>query len=266
MKPFFAIQNSRKQAENHKLGLKSEGNPLADLSEHIQKVLLKKIHPTLCDHLNAVNMQPQVYGTRWIRVLFSREFSLTNTIRIWDMLFCCSTRKDFPLIPYFALAMIIGIQNRLLNHEYVDCLKILLDYPQLESVERIIAKALEFEGSYSVKGKQSSSVSIPSAIKLDDSKEFDSDQNGMLDQTPFSDVLTKLNLFKQNDNAEVAKLTQQVEGIRTTCKTVALHIEEIVEVLKVELSKDNVAVNEVILKKAYRIANLEGCFEWFHEI
>ena len=50
---------------------------------------------------------------RWLRMLFTREFSLPDAMIIWDGLF--STEQPFELVPWVCVAMLIRIRN---NREF----------------------------------------------------------------------------------------------------------------------------------------------------
>ena len=41
----------------------------------------------LAQHLQKINLTPQLYGLRWIRLFFSREFHLRDVCAVWDAIF-----------------------------------------------------------------------------------------------------------------------------------------------------------------------------------
>ena len=55
----------------------------------IQEQQLRRIDPQLCVHLEASYVQAQLYGMRWSRLMFGREFPLSHSqsLRVWDFLF-----------------------------------------------------------------------------------------------------------------------------------------------------------------------------------
>merc|ERR1719466_408090 len=65
---------------------KTTGNKLVDNLNYIQYVLLKRHDPTLCARLEKLEIFPQIYGIRWLRLLFGREFNLADTLELWDAL------------------------------------------------------------------------------------------------------------------------------------------------------------------------------------
>jgi hypothetical protein len=48
--------------------------------------LMMKVDPDLGYHLQEQNVNPQFYSLRWLMLLLSQEFSISNAIRLWDTL------------------------------------------------------------------------------------------------------------------------------------------------------------------------------------
>lgn len=48
--------------------------------------------------------------SRWLRLLFTREFSLPDAMILWDGIFACD--QTFELVPWICVAMLIRIRNR----------------------------------------------------------------------------------------------------------------------------------------------------------
>ena len=71
--------------------------------------LLKQFEPVLRTRLDQIDIPPQIYGLRWLRVLFSREFSLENTLTLWDMIFSDSPTLEFA--DYICVAMLCFIRS-----------------------------------------------------------------------------------------------------------------------------------------------------------
>lgn len=46
---------------------------------------------------------------RWLRLLFTREFSMDDAMTLWDGLFACD--PSFELVPWVCVAMLIRIRN-----------------------------------------------------------------------------------------------------------------------------------------------------------
>jgi TBC1 domain family member 5 len=75
--------------------------------------LLDKLDNTLYKHIQTLEIQPQLYALKWMRLLFSREFHLEDTLVIWDSLFCAG--PDLPLLDYMAIAMLMFIRRDMLE-------------------------------------------------------------------------------------------------------------------------------------------------------
>lgn len=47
--------------------------------------------------------------SRWLRLLFTREFSMNDAMKLWDNLFACDPTLE--LAPWVCVAMLIRIRN-----------------------------------------------------------------------------------------------------------------------------------------------------------
>ncbi|KEP62661.1 UNVERIFIED_CONTAM: TBC domain-containing protein [Hammondia hammondi] len=187
---------------------------------HIFHSLLRKSDTALYDHLVEMDVQPQLFLLRWLRLLFSREFHVQDTIFIWDAIFAdaylrngiaplssnsnssvnstpsstsvlspsspsCSgvsltqgidlmsssrlsvacgasplgqgsssspsyvpeklgaaASSRLPLTDFFALAMLMFVRENLLASDETSCLRRLLKFPPIESLQPLILLAL----------------------------------------------------------------------------------------------------------------------------
>lgn len=48
----------------------------------------------LAQHLLKINLTPQLYGLRWIRLFFSREFHLRDVCVVWDAIFGAHSERN----------------------------------------------------------------------------------------------------------------------------------------------------------------------------
>ncbi|XP_063308379.1 TBC1 domain family member 5 [Pelobates fuscus] len=106
----------------------------------IQDQLLKKHDIELYMHLNRLEIAPQIYGLRWVRLLFGREFPLQDLLVVWDALFADSVALD--LVDYIFVAMLLYIRDALISSNYQTCLGLLMHYPPVGDVHSLILKAL----------------------------------------------------------------------------------------------------------------------------
>uniref|UniRef100_A0A8C5N3J0 TBC1 domain family member 5 n=1 Tax=Leptobrachium leishanense TaxID=445787 RepID=A0A8C5N3J0_9ANUR len=107
---------------------------------YIQDQLLKKHDIELYMHLNRLEIAPQIYGLRWVRLLFGREFPLQDLLVVWDALFADSVMLD--LVDYVFIAMLLYIRDALISSNYQTCLGLLMHYPPVGDVHSLILKAL----------------------------------------------------------------------------------------------------------------------------
>ncbi|XP_041105009.1 TBC1 domain family member 5-like isoform X2 [Polyodon spathula] len=106
----------------------------------IQDQLLKKHDIELYMHLNRLEIAPQIYGIRWVRLLFGREFPLQDLLVVWDALFADSITLD--LVDYIFVAMLLYIRDALIASNYQTCLGLLMHYPPIGDIHALLHKAL----------------------------------------------------------------------------------------------------------------------------
>ncbi|THU99309.1 RabGAP/TBC [Dendrothele bispora CBS 962.96] len=112
---------------NGRLEIKPYITPIVQACNNIQSNLLRTIDPALWKHLQSTGIEPQIYGIRWLRLLFTREFNMPDAMKLWDGLFACD--PSFELAPWICVAMLIRIRNDLIPSDYTGQLTALLRYP-----------------------------------------------------------------------------------------------------------------------------------------
>lgn len=106
----------------------------------IQDQLLKRHDRDLYLYLEKLEIAPQIYGIRWLRLLFGREYPLQDLLVIWDVIFADSI--TFDLVEYIFIAMLKFIRTLLLSSDYATCLSYLMRYPAVTDVQYIVDEAL----------------------------------------------------------------------------------------------------------------------------
>lgn len=106
----------------------------------IQDQLVKKHDNELHMHLNRLEIAPQIYGIRWVRLLFGREFPLQDLLVVWDALFADSITLD--LVDYVFVAMLLYIRDALIASNFQTCLGLLMHYPPVGDIHSLLQKAL----------------------------------------------------------------------------------------------------------------------------
>lgn len=106
----------------------------------IQDQLVKKHDVELHMHLNRLEIAPQIYGIRWVRLLFGREFPLQDLLVVWDALFADSITLD--LVDYIFVAMLLYIRDALIASNFQTCLGLLMHYPPIGDINSLLQKSL----------------------------------------------------------------------------------------------------------------------------
>ncbi|CAG2201323.1 TBC1D5 [Mytilus edulis] len=114
-------------------------NAIVSKLTRIQDYILKKFDVELHMHLDRLEIPPQIYGIRWIRLLFGREFPMQDLLVLWDALFADGI--GFDLVDFIFVAMLLYIRDLLLASDYPQCLNCLMRYPPVGDVHYLIEKA-----------------------------------------------------------------------------------------------------------------------------
>jgi TBC1 domain family member 5 len=140
-----------------KVGSSSSLPPVIEASSSLFH-LLSNVDPPLHNHFIELDVEPQYFALRWLRVLFGREFCLNDLLVVWDEVFAfsndmllsndeeynfgilCSYRGAF--IVAMAVSMLLHLRSSLLATEInTSCLQRLLNYPKNVDVYTLIEKA-----------------------------------------------------------------------------------------------------------------------------
>uniref|UniRef100_A0A0L8FY05 Rab-GAP TBC domain-containing protein n=1 Tax=Octopus bimaculoides TaxID=37653 RepID=A0A0L8FY05_OCTBM len=106
----------------------------------IQDYILKKYDVELHLHLERLEIVPQIYGIRWVRLLFGREFPMQDLLMLWDAIF--SDGIGFDLVDYVFVSMLLYVRDLLLTSDYPNCMNTLMRYPPVGDVHYFVDKAL----------------------------------------------------------------------------------------------------------------------------
>jgi len=104
-------------------------NPMVARSQRIFGELLPKVDEELAKHLNSIDVIPQVFLMRWIRLLFGREFSFDAMLTIWDV--CFAEDPSLDIVNEICVAMLLLIRWQLIAADYNEALTLLLHYPEV---------------------------------------------------------------------------------------------------------------------------------------
>ncbi|UKZ80680.1 hypothetical protein TrVFT333_008443 [Trichoderma virens FT-333] len=93
-----------------------QSSAIVERSKFIHEVCLQKIDPELAAHLTSIEILPQIFLIRWIRLLFSREFPFNQFLVLWDTILAVDPTLD--LIDLICCAMLLRIRWQLLESDY----------------------------------------------------------------------------------------------------------------------------------------------------
>uniref|UniRef100_A0A914CC24 Rab-GAP TBC domain-containing protein n=1 Tax=Acrobeloides nanus TaxID=290746 RepID=A0A914CC24_9BILA len=109
----------------------------------INDVMLREIDPALWRHLNSLEITPQIYGIRWLRLMFGREFPMHDLLFLWDAIL--ADRPQLVLVDYIFIAMLVLIRHLLLCSDYSTCLQYLMRYPPTADIHTFIQFSLHLK-------------------------------------------------------------------------------------------------------------------------
>lgn len=104
-------------------------HPIVDKCTTIFHVYLKQIDPSLWAHLAKLEIEPQLWGIRWLRLLFTREFSYHESLLIWDGILA-EDGVGLRLADFMCIAMLLRIRQSLLEADYSNALQLILRFPK----------------------------------------------------------------------------------------------------------------------------------------
>jgi len=110
----------------------NSGNKLVTNLNYIHDVLLKRHDLALYTRLEKLEIFPQIYGIRWLRLLFGREFSFRDTLLLWDTIFADSCPPS--LCDQLVVALLVALRDLLLRYDYQDAVQLLMKLPSNLSV------------------------------------------------------------------------------------------------------------------------------------
>lgn len=115
------------------------GSVLGNKLKMISETIVRSYDSELFNHLEALQIAPQIYGIRWMRLLFGREFEFLDLLTVWDAIIC--DRISMSLIDYIFASMLVTIREELVNGDYTDCLNNLMRH-QFKDAQFVIKLAL----------------------------------------------------------------------------------------------------------------------------
>ncbi|KAI9254027.1 rab-GTPase-TBC domain-containing protein [Sporodiniella umbellata] len=103
--------------------------------------------PKLSDHLQDFGIEPQLYGLRWIRLLFGREFEIHELLTLWDAIF--AEDPTLNIVEYICLVMLLHLRDELITKDYAECLSMLMRPPRVLEPVTLVKQAKSIQGKIS---------------------------------------------------------------------------------------------------------------------
>ncbi|KAB2572898.1 TBC1 domain family member 5-like protein B [Lasiodiplodia theobromae] len=122
----LVMQNAKAYYEPSKTK-QSDDSPMLVKCRHIFDKLLPKADPELADHLKEIEVAPQMFLMRWMRLLFGREFPFDDVLPMWDLIFAADPSLE--IVDYVCVAMLLRVRWELLEADANAAITLLLRYP-----------------------------------------------------------------------------------------------------------------------------------------
>ncbi|KAH8658650.1 rab-GTPase-TBC domain-containing protein [Tricladium varicosporioides] len=127
-KSFYELgEPDRKPSSSTQSSNPPGASPIVERSKRIHEVYLARLDPELAKHLMDIEVLPQIFLIRWIRLLFGREFPFDELLALWDTLL--AEDPDLDLVDMVCVAMLLRIRWQLIDANYSVALMLLLKYP-----------------------------------------------------------------------------------------------------------------------------------------
>ncbi|CAI6333179.1 unnamed protein product [Periconia digitata] len=112
-------------------GSSAKDTPMIARCSRIFERYLPKADPELAAHLTKLEIVPQIFLLRWIRLLFGREYPLDEVLNMWDALFAIDATLE--LVDMISVAMLLRIRWDLVAADTNEVFTLLLRYPEPKS-------------------------------------------------------------------------------------------------------------------------------------
>ena len=170
---------------------------------------LKKFNNKLYQHFMDIQLSAEVILQRWLKCIFSREFTTEDCIYIWDNILANefnAPSQNLEYVDYFCVAMFDYISDNLLKHDQNECFLCLFKYPPFQTIDILIAQAEKVKANI---------------LKLDGQKDsFRSKFSNF--SSKIKDKISNISFFKnegeqKNEDvlAELKKITDNKERVKT---------------------------------------------------
>ncbi len=122
-----------KRLDNTEVGIQARIKYLNDL--------LKKVDKNLWTHLEKHKVNPQFYTLRWLMLLLTQEFDMTDVFRLWDCLISHPKRLDY--LNYICLAMIELVREKVITDDEFSTIMEILQKQTNEDLDKILSTSFK---------------------------------------------------------------------------------------------------------------------------
>ena len=105
---------------------------------------LKKHNNKLYQHFMEIQLSSEIILQRWLKCIFTREFTTEDCIIIWDNILANEFNlpsKNLEYIDYFCVAMYDYVSDKLIELDQNECFLCLFKYPPFQTIDILIQRA-----------------------------------------------------------------------------------------------------------------------------
>ncbi|MFH4977310.1 hypothetical protein AB6A40_004019 [Gnathostoma spinigerum] len=178
-----------------------EIGPTNELSEKLKKIdeeIFAEVDPVLRKHLAEMEIAPQIYGIRWLRLLFGREFPVHDLLFLWDAIFAFP--PPLVLVDYIFVAMLVQIRDLLLASDYSAALQYLMRYPPAVDVHSFVQLALHIKSPKKFGKPRISGLTNFANITVAGRSHPNLQRDDFGDHFPLSQVARKVSISERGTN------------------------------------------------------------------
>jgi len=77
---------------------------------------LQKLEPEICKHFDEQGIHPQFYSLRWLMLLLTQEFQISDVLRLWDSLLSHPNKMLY--LNFLCSAIVIASKEKLMGEEF----------------------------------------------------------------------------------------------------------------------------------------------------
>ncbi|KAK6617487.1 hypothetical protein RUM44_005075 [Polyplax serrata] len=245
---------------------KTDESEIITRLDYIRKNIFQKKDPDLYSHLEKLDIPMHLFGIRWLRLLFGREFPLQDLLILWDFLFSW----NFENVNYIVVAMLVAVRKILLYGDYNTCLSILMKYPVGVDISWIISYVLHLKDSsryaapIPIDLKTLIHGTIQQKVPIGNITRLRSDSRRQPQWSSVKQNLLKLQKMESDDDfsqdnivcKDVNVLETEIEHIKMVLSIVHHKLAEFHSLLKAKLGSSNNSDIAFIIDGIYELSSI----------